>query len=70
MTIRSLDPLTCFGLLSTDDLLWEEFCHQEFVDAVHERGDGDGEEEGQQYNQKVSNWNRYMKFGQHDLNVM
>ena len=47
MTIRSLDPLTCFGLLSTDDLLWEEFCHQEFVDAVHERGDGDGEEEGE-----------------------
>ena len=70
MTIRSVDAITFRGLLSTRDLLWEECCHQELVDTVHERGDGDGEEEGQQYNQKVSNWNRYMKFGQHDLNVM
>jgi hypothetical protein len=32
-------------LLSTRDLLWDELRHQELVDAVHERGNGDREED-------------------------
>jgi hypothetical protein len=49
-------------LLSTRDLLWEECCHQEFVDAVHEGRDGNGEEEGEYHDdEKGRVWGKTKK---------